>query len=221
MSVFRRFFSGMIIVMIILVSVSPVLVLAKERTVNESFNSEDKKESNIDKEIEEKDKVTPAVFKEEDSGVSIVGSVIKTIFILALLIIMIYFVLKLINRNKTLQKHRVLENLGGITVGTNKSIQIIRIGDHFYLIGVGDTVQMLEEITDEQVIEDLLTEETAQAPVLFNQVLQKAKQFVGKKESKESDSDDFKSLFQQELEELNSSRKSLRNAHGERDKRDE
>src|SRR5690606_36947570 len=75
---------------------------------------------------------------------------IALLFVLSL----IYgIVLILRKRNRLLEQNDIIENFGGITVGPNKSIQLIRIGSHVYAVGVGDHVDLMLEITEPEVIE--------------------------------------------------------------------
>lgn len=81
---------------------------------------------------------------------SLAISIVKTIVLLGLILFLIYFLLKLLNKkNRLFQQSKTLENLGGISLGQNKSIQVIRVGEKMYLIGVGDNVELLQEVSDE------------------------------------------------------------------------
>ncbi|GEK32551.1 flagellar biosynthetic protein FliO [Kurthia sibirica] len=73
--------------------------------------------------------------------------VLSLIFVVALL----YGVLKLVNRNnKKYQSNQLLQSLGGLSLGQHKSIQLVKIGSSLFVIGVGDDVHIIKEITDEQ-----------------------------------------------------------------------
>lgn len=145
-----------------------------------------------------------------DSG-SLVFDLIKMFFALLLVLALIYIMLKLLNkRNKMFNQIRHLENLGGISVGQNKSIQIIRIGSKFYVIGVGDNVEMLQEITDEKVITQLL-EKGEEEPFHINSLLPSFLQKNTKEKTSSPDSRNFKNLFADELENLKKNRADLIN----------
>lgn len=67
------------------------------------------------------------------------------IFVVAL----IYGLLKAFNRkNQWLNQSRIMENLEGMSVGPNRSVQAVRVGEQVFLLGVGDTVELITEITD-------------------------------------------------------------------------
>ena len=48
-----------------------------------------------------------------------------------------------------------MKNMGGISLGQHKSIQLVVIGESYYLIGVGDDIRLLKEITDPDEIDKL------------------------------------------------------------------
>ena len=48
-----------------------------------------------------------------------------------------------------------MKNMGGISLGQHKSIQLVVIGESYYLIGVGDDIRLLKEITDPEEIDKL------------------------------------------------------------------
>ncbi len=72
-------------------------------------------------------------------------------------------------------QHRMMKNVGGLSLGQHKSIQLVVIGGSYYLIGVGDEVRLLKEITDPKEIEALesyFDEDDIQSPPgLVNKLL--------------------------------------------------
>lgn len=95
---------------------------------------------------------------EDDADNSSMGwQMVRLIVGLALVLGLVYVVLKFLGkRNGFNQQPGLLRNVGGVSVGANKSVQIIRVGNKYYLIGVGDNVELLEEIDDPETIEQLL-----------------------------------------------------------------
>ena len=78
---------------------------------------------------------------------------LSLVFVLGLLL----FVLKFINKkNITYQQSNMLQSLGGISVGPQKSVQIVKVGNRILVVGVGEDIQVLANIEDEQEIEKLL-----------------------------------------------------------------
>ncbi|GAB3794722.1 flagellar biosynthetic protein FliO [Virgibacillus kimchii] len=142
---------------------------------------------------------------------SLLFDLIKMFFALLLVLGLIYIMLKLLNkRNKMFNQIKHLENLGGISVGQNKSIQIIRIGDRFYVVGVGENVEMLHEITDEKMIEQLL-EQGEEDPLSIETLIPSFLKQKSKLQSSDQGSRDFKNLFTNELDKLKKNRADLIN----------
>ncbi|MFA1820664.1 flagellar biosynthetic protein FliO [Virgibacillus oceani] len=200
-----------IVTMISLLFIIPFIFLAEAGAQTPSVN--DCLEADADCEEE----ITP-LSEDEDASESMAGfddsnsllfDLIKMFLALLLVLALIYIMLKLLNkRNKMYNQIKHLENLGGISVGQNKSIQIIRIGGRFYLVGVGDNVEMMQEITDEEMKEQLLEqgdEEPFQLTTLLPSFLRKR----GEKNPYNQDSQDFKNLFSDELKKLKKNRKDL------------
>lgn len=76
------------------------------------------------------------------------------VFVLGLLI----FILRFINkRNVNVQQNSFVRNVGGVSVGHQKSIQVVQIGESVYVVGVGEDVQLIKEITNPEEIEQLLS----------------------------------------------------------------
>ena len=78
---------------------------------------------------------------------------IALVFVLGLLL----FILKYLNkRNLNYQQNAVIKNVGGLSIGQQKSVQLLLIGKSIYVVGVGEDIQLLKEIDSEQEIELLL-----------------------------------------------------------------
>lgn len=83
--------------------------------------------------------------------------VIKMIGSFILVIGLLLLVLKwLQKKGRSFTPHGIVENLGGASLGHQKSIQLVKIGDHIFIVGVGDSVQLLKEVDDKKEIEQLL-----------------------------------------------------------------
>lgn len=212
-----RKLSFIIISSILLICISSNLLYAEVKSVRDCL------ESNEDcEELQQQ----PAVEMEgnnelvENEGLSssFVFNFIKMIFALLLILALIYVILNFIKkRNKLFSNVNVLENLGGITVGANKSIQIVRIGSKIYLFGVGDNVEMLQEITDDEIIDSLLTEEDAFKPATFLQgFMQKKTINASNKESVETS---FTNTLEEELNKIKEKRGQMIDYYNEKDDR--
>src|SRR5690606_3531265 len=70
---------------------------------------------------------------------SMIGTLITFFIVLAIIIGLIIFTLKfLAQKNQAWSQAKSLRHLGGIAVGQNKSVQLIKIGSHVYVVGVGE-----------------------------------------------------------------------------------
>jgi len=154
---------------------------------------------------------------EESGPSSIVFNFIKMFFALLFVLALIYGILIILRRRKKLYQHsNLLENLGGIPLGPNKSIQIVRVGSSIYMIGVGENVEMLQEITDEQLKASLLEhkeEDTIPASNIIRSFLQP--------NQKNKNTDTVQSFSESLQKELNKIRRNRNNLMNEIDKKDD
>ncbi len=96
---------------------------------------------------------------ETESASSTIGvfDYIKVLFALGLVIALLIFILKMLNRkNIAYQQNSLMKNLGGISVGTQKSVQLLHIGNRLYIVGVGEDISLLKEIDDPKEMEQIL-----------------------------------------------------------------
>lgn len=150
--------------------------------------------------------------------------------ILALLFVvgLLYAMLKFINRKSRLyDKNRMMKNLGGLSLGQQKSVQLIVVGETYYLIGVGEDIRLLKEITDEGEIATLLAyyEDVDEIPFQgpFEKLLLKfSPQKKNKPKQTDNEETDFSQLFNHRLTEIKKDRKKQLNrlAKKERDEDD-
>ena len=60
-------------------------------------------------------------------------------------------------------------------MGAQKSVQVIQVGDQVLVVGVGEDISLLAEITDEQQKQRLLTTEVPEKQLApFQEMLQKS-----------------------------------------------
>ncbi|MFD1360350.1 flagellar biosynthetic protein FliO [Lentibacillus salinarum] len=152
---------------------------------------------------------------------SLLMNIVKMIFALLLVLGLIYLLLKFLhNRNKRFQQVKGLENMGGVSVGPNKSVQVVRIGSKVFLIGVGENVQLLEEITDDETKKELVHNDHSDDHQAAGGL---AALFQSKNTEKNAGdgNDDFKRLFSTELEKLKQTRRSLLHQSTQKDDRHE
>lgn len=183
---------------------TPVFADESNKMVNELWEepSETKVDEGEDIDVNETEETSSAAFTFTD----FIRAVAATIFVIVLLL----FLLKFINKkSRAYQNGSLIKNLGGTTLGSNKSIQIIKIGDRIYVVGVGENVQLLKEITEQEELNQILEEynhsieQSLVSSDIISTLLQR------KKENKNDDSS-FTEQFKRQIEDLKHNRKQLR-----------
>jgi flagellar protein FliO/FliZ len=82
---------------------------------------------------------------------------IKLVFYTIVVVGLIYLLIRFLSkRQQKLQHHSVFTPIGGTPLGNNKSVQMVKVGDSLYMIGVGDNVNLLKEIEDKEEVERIL-----------------------------------------------------------------
>ncbi|SER06657.1 flagellar protein FliO/FliZ [Gracilibacillus ureilyticus] len=147
---------------------------------------------------------------------SFLGSLFKLLIALAVVIGLIYLIANFLKkRNKYLGRNQVLESYGGITLGTNKSVQIVRIGERYFAVGLADNIELLLEITDMETIEQI-----KQSDDIQTQPLDFIKEKMTKNDKRETTPPkrEFGQLFHKELEEMKEGRKKMLQKMKEKEK---
>lgn len=138
--------------------------------------------------------------------------VLKMIVATVFVIILLYFILRMINkRSLHFNESQTIQNLGGTSLGTNRSVQLIRVGKRIFLIGVGENVQLLKEFDHEDEIREIIenyNEKMDQMLKPTDLVSRLSKIFQKEKENAEEKSS-FSSTFQQQLERISKERKKV------------
>ncbi|MHA6251284.1 flagellar biosynthetic protein FliO [Oceanobacillus sp. CAU 1775] len=172
----------------------------------------------------EEDLDEPVIDTNENDGSDLLGQetgssslffeIIKMFFALLLVLALIYiFLYFLKRRNKLGNRIKSLENIGGLSVGQNKSIQIIRLGSQVYVVGVGEEITLLKEIDDKELIDQLLLEAEEETTDFSADTI--LSMFQKKNDRKQENENDFKNLFNEELSDLKNKRKNIINRHKE------
>lgn len=100
---------------------------------------------------------------------------VKLVFMLGIVLAILFFVLRFIQRKSvSFQDGKNLQSLGGIGIGQNRSVQLIKTGNSVLVVGVGDSVTLLKEITDEDEVQMMLDQRPSQnVSTMTNQLKQK------------------------------------------------
>ncbi|MCM3717147.1 flagellar biosynthetic protein FliO [Fictibacillus phosphorivorans] len=175
------------------------------KTVWDTVN-DTKKDKNTDKEgtLETKESV-----KNESTFFIL----IKLIFMLGIVLVILFFVLRFIQRKSvSFQDGKNLQSLGGIGVGQNRSVQLIKTGNSVLVVGVGDTVTLLKEIKDEEEVRLMLEQRPAQqVSTMANQLKTKWHKHMGSSQKTEDVPQNQKTNFKNLLATLTNERKEQRN----------
>lgn len=207
-----------IFVMMIILNMSSITIIAESEndSVSNMFNEDG---SNIFDDEPSANDQEGSVSENEDLTLqndrSLFLDFFKMIIALVFVLALIYFLLKFIQkRSRQYQQSQILENLGGISVGSNKSVQIIRVGSQYYIIGVGEDVQLLTSIDDPETIEDILKQQTVKTESQPFQNILKSFQNLNRNPYKQSE---FKNEMDNQLKSLKESRKRMTERYQNRD----
>ncbi|NIK10799.1 flagellar biosynthetic protein FliO [Alkalibacillus almallahensis] len=218
----RVIWVGVIALMMLIIS--PIVVVADEEcdgSVADCLESESNNSPNSNDETDEPIADQPTEDNSENeeaigsSNQSLFLDFLRMIAALVLVLALIYIVLKFIQkRTRNYQQTRALENIGGVSLGHNKSAQIVRVGDEFYLIGVGDDVNYLTKIEDQDTIDQLMTTpEEASSNMSFQSIFQS---FQNKRKNSYQEAE-TKNQFKTELETMKNSRQRMRKRYQDKE----
>lgn len=159
--------------------------------------------------------ITDTEVVDESSAVGItiwdfVKMIVATLFVIALL----YFLLRFINkRNISYRDSQLIQNIAGTSVGSNRSIQMIKVGKRILVVGVGENIQLLKEVEDEEEVRQIIEEHNQRLEQLTSpsdivtKVLERTKSF--QKQDQEKEKNSFSSLLKTQLDQISKQRKKL------------
>lgn len=175
-------------------------------------------EEYFNKTQDEKDK-TPVEQTEtpeeiESGGVSItIWDYVKMIFALLFVILLLYGLLRFVNsRNRTFQTNQLVQNLGGVGISQGKSVQLLQVGNSLFLVGVGEDVSLLKEITDPEEITKLTKiyeekQEIGKTVPFIAEIFNNIKGNISSKANNKVKNDpSFNETFQKRLQEIKKDR---------------
>ncbi|MEB2298105.1 flagellar biosynthetic protein FliO [Lysinibacillus xylanilyticus] len=162
-----------------------------------------------------KEDSTPAAKKDSDSqaaGDISAWEYIKMVLALIFVVALFYGLMKFLNkRNLNFQRNQLVQNLGGLSLGAQKSVQLLQVGKTLYLVGVGEDVQLLREITDPDEVATLLAlynerQELAATSPYIAEVLSKFKRKNNESSSVQQTQNSFGELFEKKISEIKQER---------------
>ncbi|RRN70296.1 flagellar biosynthesis protein FliZ [Peribacillus simplex] len=180
-----------------------------EKTVKDVYKKPD--DLKVDKGESKDSQSTKQASNPDKVGITVwefLRMIFATIFVVSLL----YILLKFINKkSKSYQKANSVENLGGTSLGANRSVQLVKVGGRILVIGVGENIQLLKEIDNPEEYEQLLRDYNDK----IDQMIQPG-EFAMKLKNKwlnkrESETASFPAEFKNQLDQMSDSRKKLLN----------
>lgn len=191
-------------------------------TVEDMFKKQDSPNKGQDTKGDSSKPKTAAVAK--DTNLFMVF--LKLIGALIIILLLIYFLYRVVSkRTKSYQDYGTIKNIGGVSVGANRSIQLVRVGKEVLVIGVGESVQLLKEVQDPETLEALLKHEEPSAPLQVNMkkviswTVDKTLKATGGQNQK--DSSEFKKVLSTHLNEVKKERQEQIKAMTQKASRDE
>lgn len=178
------------------------------QTVKDAYSSLEKPNDTkeAEKAIEQKDdaKIESSPSKEL-SILDFVRVAAAIIFVVILLYGLLWFMNK---RNKAFQKANFVENLGGTSLGSNRSVQIVKVGRRILVVGVGENISLLKEIENQQEYEEVINNHNEKMDNMMvpRDIVAKMKEKWGQKENK---SHNFSSQLSTQLKEIAKTRKKV------------
>jgi flagellar protein FliO/FliZ len=175
-------------------------------------------EENAEKENNENNTEPPTPFNGDEEVETIDNQFgafdfFNVIFALFLVLMLLYVTLRFIKKkNQTYGFTKTMMNLGGTSLGNNRSVQLVKVGDRILVVGVGEDIQLLKEIDSEEEIQQILSQQQNDVQQLLqpSDIISKLVQQVkGYKKQNDKQQDSFKSLLASQLSDLSKGRKNL------------
>ncbi|WP_129079360.1 flagellar biosynthetic protein FliO [Anaerobacillus alkaliphilus] len=140
---------------------------------------------------------------------SLFGMFFQLFIALVVIILMIYALIRFIGkRSQSYQTHRTLQNIGGVHVGSNRSIQLVRVGERVLVVGVGETIQLLKEIDEQSEVKKILEDyEIQEAQQQITSLVTWVQQKMNTQEGKSNSKIHFKGLLERQLTDVKNSQK--------------
>ena len=164
-----------------------------------------------------KDTVTPVKSdgeqkaKAQEVGVTF-WDFVRMIFATAFVVALLYFLLRFINKKSRVYKNsQLVENLGGTSLGANRSVQIIKVANQLFIVGVGESIQLLKEIENEnernQIIDDYNSrmEQLIQPSDIVTKIVERTR----KLQSSNGNGESFSAVLKTQLDDITKGRKKI------------
>lgn len=210
----KLFFKVLLLVLIALLGSNQGAFAEQFNSIKDCLEDESKCSEDQLKEVENNEETTTDNNENTPSVGLTFWDFLKMIFATIFVIALLYTVLKFINkRSRSFSSNQLVENLGGTALGTNRSIQIVKIGNRVLVVGVGEDVKLLKEIDDEeearQIIEDYNNrmDQLVQPSDIVTKLIERTRNMKQSNRGEEASS--FSSTLKAQLEELSKGRKKV------------
>lgn len=183
-----------------------------DNSVHDMFeNSTSDEEESTKEEQDKTQKETNTEQMSTNIGISffdIAKMVFATVFVVALLYILLKFINK---RNHSYKSSQLIENLGGTSLGANRSIQIVKLGKRLLVVGVGENIQLIKEIEDEAEYKEILEDYNRKMDQLIipSDIVTKVMAKVNKTSVETKSKEPFAAHLKKQLQEISHRRKEV------------
>jgi flagellar protein FliO/FliZ len=209
----KLFFKVLLLVLIALLGSNQGAFAEQFNSIKDCLEDESKCSEDQLKEVETNEETTTDTDENTPSVGLSFWDFLKMIFATIFVIALLYAILKFINkRSRSFSSNQLVENLGGTALGTNRSIQIVKIGNRVLVVGVGEDVLLLKEIDDEnearQIIDDYnhRMDQLVQPSDIVTKLIERTRNI---KQGTSREETSFSSTLKAQLEELSKGRKKL------------
>jgi flagellar protein FliO/FliZ len=209
----KLFFKVLLLVLIALLGSNQGAFAEQFNSIKDCLEDESKCSEDQLKEVETNEETTTDTDENTPSVGLSFWDFLKMIFATIFVIALLYAILKFINkRSRSFSSNQLVENLGGTALGTNRSIQIVKIGNRVLVVGVGEDVLLLKEIDDEnearQIIDDYnhRMDQLVQPSDIVTKLIERTRNI---KQGTSREEASFSSTLKAQLEELSKGRKKL------------
>ncbi|WP_391121282.1 flagellar biosynthetic protein FliO [Psychrobacillus sp. L3] len=197
-----------------------LILLPFQTVVHAATDTNETVKEYLNKSKEDIDNTTPVELEKTpdadipSGGISInAWDYVKMIFALAFVILLLYGLLRFVNsKNKTYQTHQLIQNLGGVGISQGKSVQLLQVGNSLFLVGIGEDVSLLKEITDPEEIDKLTKKydeklEIGKTVPYITELFSLLRGNLSKEKNRNEKKDPtFKETFQKRLQEIQKDR---------------
>ncbi|MGM7635830.1 flagellar biosynthetic protein FliO [Bacillus sp. Hm123] len=191
--------------------------------VKDCINNPEKCQPDVD----EKEQKPSSKGNENDQKVGLsIGEFIKMIGALVFVVALIYLLLRFVNqKSRSYQKTKLIQHIGGTPLGGNRSVQIVKVGDRLLVLGVGEDIQLLKEISDQEEYERFLQQYSDQVDQMLQPqdiVSNVMKKWKPDRTNADEDQEKFKQVFEDKLSHMKLSReKAIRKMNSKENGQDE